>query len=281
MRLPWDYRAHYGTIGFHPLVAFDGATGDFLKAKRRPGNRYTSHGVVDFVRPILEHYNEQFPETTPFLRGDSGFATPDLYELCEDESVFYTIRLKTNAVLLRMAEELHPNDAPVGKRQCYYETIDYQATSWVGSTQDVAVQSVRLANELFFTHTFIVTNLGDCFSPKHIFLTYQKLGTMEKYIKEVKSGFNLDHLSSHAFQTNEVRVMLSLLTNNLTNWMRTLTFPEKQKTMQIETIRTRIVKVASKLVRSGRSLCFKLSSSFVYQAFSWNVLSRIQKLQIE
>ncbi|MFT8392018.1 MAG: transposase, partial [Sporolactobacillus sp.] len=95
------------------------------------------------------------------------------------------------------------------------------------------------------------------------------------------SGFNLDHLSSHAFQTNEVRVMLSLLTNNLTNWMRTLTFPEKQKTMQIETIRTRIVKVASKLVRSGRSLCFKLSSSFVYQAFSWNVLSRIQKLQIE
>lgn len=275
-----DYNAHYGTIGFHPLVAFDGATGDFLKAKLRPGNRYTSHGVVDFVRPILAHYNEQFPETTPFLRGDSGFATPDLYTLCEDESVFYTIRLKTNAVLLRMAEELHPNDAPVGKRQCYYETLYYQAKSW-DHPRRVAVQSVRLANELFFTHTFIVTNLGDCFPPKHVFLTYQKRGTMENYIKEAKSGFNLDHLSSHAFQTNEVRLMLSLLAYNLTNWMRTLTFPEKQKAMRIETIRTRIVKVASKLVRSGRALYFKLSSSFVYQKFFWHVLSRIQKLQFE
>lgn len=28
-----DYNAHYGTMGYHPLVAFDGATGDFLKAK--------------------------------------------------------------------------------------------------------------------------------------------------------------------------------------------------------------------------------------------------------
>ncbi len=30
------YNAHYGTVGFHPLVAFDGITGDFLKAKLRP-----------------------------------------------------------------------------------------------------------------------------------------------------------------------------------------------------------------------------------------------------
>ncbi|MEC0259339.1 IS1380 family transposase [Paenibacillus lautus] len=259
-----DYNAHYGTIGFHPLVAFDGATGDFLKAKLRPGNRYTSHGVADFVRPILEHYNEHFPETTPFLRGDSGFATPELYELCEKESVYYTIRLKANAVLQRMAEELHPNDSPTGKTQCYYEELPYQANSWDKSRR-VAIQSVRPANDLLFTHTFIVTNLVECFSPKQLFMTYQKRGTMENYIKEAKSGFSLDQLSSHDFQVNEVRLMLSLLAYNLTNWLRTLTFPEEQKAMRIETIRTRIVKVASKLVRSGRSLYFKLSSSFVYQ----------------
>src|SRR5699024_7165189 len=35
------FNAHYGTIGFHPIVAFDGMTGDFLKAKLRPGNAYT------------------------------------------------------------------------------------------------------------------------------------------------------------------------------------------------------------------------------------------------
>lgn len=104
---------------------------------------------------------------------------------------------------------------------------------------------------------------------------------MENDIKEAKYGFGMDQLPSHGFQVNEVRLMLSLLAYNLTNWMRTLTFPKGQTNMQIETIRTRIVKVASKLVKSGRSLYFKLFSSFVYQKFFWKVLSRIQKLQIE
>ena len=84
-----------------------------------------------------------------------------------------------------------------------------------------------------------------------------------------------------AFGVNEVRIMISLLAYNLTNWLRTLCFPEGQKSMQIETIRTKIIKVASRLVKSGRSQYFKLSSSFVYQSFFWNVLQRIQKLQLE
>lgn len=104
---------------------------------------------------------------------------------------------------------------------------------------------------------------------------------MENYIKEAKNGFRLDQMNSHSFQVNEVRMMLSLLAYNLTNWLRNLAFPPEQKNMQIDTIRTRIIKVASKLVKSGRSLYFKLSSSFVYQEFFWKVLSRIQNPQIE
>jgi len=38
------FNSHYGTVGFHPIVAFDGITGVFFKAKLRPGNVYTSNG---------------------------------------------------------------------------------------------------------------------------------------------------------------------------------------------------------------------------------------------
>jgi hypothetical protein len=277
-----SYNTHYGTVGFHPLVAFDGITGDFLKAKLRPGNVYTSNGVVDFVKPLIEHYNEKFPETTPFLRGDSGFAVPALYDLCEDESVYYVIRLKSNAVLQRMADELHPATeiSDVSMSECYYEEIEYQAKSW-SKSRKVIVQSVRPAGELFFTHSFFVTNLKDAFTPETIVRSYQKRGTMENYIKEAKNGFYLDKMNSHSFQVNEVKMMLSLLAYNLTNWLRTLCFPKGRKSMQIETIRTRIIKVASKLVKSGRSIYFKLSSSFVYQKFFWEVLQRIQRLKLE
>lgn len=276
------YNAHYGTVGFHPLVAFDGVKGDFLKAMLRSGNVYTSNGVVEFIQPLIEHYNEKFPETSLFVRGDSGFAVPALYDLCEKESVYYVIRLKSNAQLQEIAEEYLPFSMPpdVSKTERYFEETIYQAKSW-SKPRKVIIQSVRPAGELFFIHSFFVTNLEVAFSPKDIVRAYQKRGTMENYIKEAKNGFSLDHMNSHSFQVNEVKMMLSVLAYNLTNWLRTLTFPKEQKNMQIDTIRTRIIKVASKLVKSGRSLYFKLSSSFVYQEFFWKVLSQIQNIQIE
>ena len=277
-----SYNSHYGTVGFHPLVAFDGITGDFLKAQLRPGNVYTSNGVVEFVRPLIEHYNEKFPEMIPFLRGDSGFAVPALYDLCENESVYYVIRLKSNAILQRVADELHPASisSDSTKTENHYEETEYQAKSW-SKPRKVIIQSVRPAGELFFTHSFFVTNLTDAFSPKDVVNAYKKRGAMENYIKEAKNGFGLDNMNSHSFQVNEAKMMLSLLAYNLTNWLRTLCFPEGQKSIQIETIRTRLIKVASKLVKSGRSLYFKLSSSFVYQEFFWKVLQRVQHLKIE
>lgn len=276
------FNAHYGTVGFHPLVAFDGVTGDFIKARLRPGNVYTSNGVVEFIQPLIEHYNEKSPETKPFVRGDSGFAVQALYDLCEKESVYYVIRLKSNPNLQRMADELllSAMASDVTKPECYFEDTTYQANSW-SKPRKVIIKSVRPAGELLFTHSFFVTNLVDAFSPEAIIATYQKRGTMENYIKEAKNGFAFDKTNSHSYQVIEVKMMMSLLAYNLTNWLRTLCFPEGQKTMQIDTIRTRIIKVASKLVKSGRPLYFKLTSSFVYQEFFWKVIQRIQKLKIE
>lgn len=274
------YNTHYNTVGFHPIIAFDGMTGDFLKAKLRSGNVYTSNGVVDFVRPLIAHYNEMFPATMSFLRGDSGFAVPALYELCETESVSYIIRLKSNAVLQRMADEMRPATASdITAAEYHFEATEYQAKSW-DRPRTVIVQSIRQAGELFFTHSFFITNLGDAFSPQDIVKAYNKRGTMENYIKEAKHGFRMDKMDSHTFRINAAKMMLSLLAYNLTNWLRTLCFPAGQQTMQIETIRIRIIKVASKLVKSARSLQFKLASSFVYKDFFNPVLRRIQTLKL-
>lgn len=275
-----SYNAHYRTMGFHPLVAFDGLTGDFLKAQLRPGSVYTSNGIVDFMRPLIEHYNEVFPEKSYLVRGDSGFAVPELYELCEKESVYYIIRLKANAKLKALAEELHPihEIRDVSVTESYVEESIYQASSW-SKPRRIVIQSTRPAGELFFLHAFFVTSLGESFSPQAIVTSYQQRGTMENFIKEAKDGFGLDQMKSHHFLVNEARMMLSLLAYNFTNWLRTLSFPAAYKSIQIQTIRTRLIKVASKLVRSGRSLYFKMSSSFVYERFFWDVLTRVQQLK--
>jgi len=93
-------------------MAFDGMTDDFLKTKLHQSNEHTSNGMVPFVQPVIKHYNKNFPETTPFLRSNSGFAVPALYKLCERKFVFYVIRLKVNVNLKKLADELHPSVIP-------------------------------------------------------------------------------------------------------------------------------------------------------------------------
>jgi hypothetical protein len=93
--------------------------------------------------------------------------------------------------------------------------------------------SFVLAGELFFVHSFFVTNSVDAFSPKDIVLAYQIRGTMENYIKEEKNSFNLDKMNSHVFQVNGVKMMLSLLAYNFTNWLRTLSVSKELLILEI------------------------------------------------
>ena len=93
------FNFHYQNNGYHPLVCYDGITGDLIKIQLRDGTQYSSTGVVDFLQPILDEYLEGFPEIKLLLRGDSGFATPGLYKQCEENGTGYVIRLKENAIL--------------------------------------------------------------------------------------------------------------------------------------------------------------------------------------
>ena len=247
------YNAHYGTNGYHPLVAFDGLTGDFLKAKLRSGNQYTSNGVKEFLEPLLAHYNQTIPTTDILVRGDSGFATPDVYDLCDLYENQYVIRLKANRNLYRLAEEFvfYDNHHPWDEKEVYYHSVSYQAASWF-KPRRVCIRSTREVGELLFKHSFIVTNFSENISAKRVFETYNKRGTMENYIKEAKNSFFFDKTDSPEFLENEARMMISLLAYNLVNFLRTLCFEPKSKGLQVNTTRLRLFKVAGKLVNTAR-----------------------------
>lgn len=275
-----DYNPHYQTNGYHPLVAFDGLTGDFLKAKLRSGNQYTSNGVKEFLKPILEHYNQTVPTTDVLVRGDSGFATPDVYELCEEYDSHFVVRLKHNNNLYRLAEEfvLIDNNHPWDETEVYYHSVSYQAASWT-KPRRVCIRSTREIGELLFDHAFIVTNFSENISSEIVFETYKKRGTMENYIKEAKNSFYFDKTDSPRFIENHARMMISVLAYNIVNFLKTCCFDKKWKGLQVNTIRLRLLKIAGKLVSTARQMYLKLSSSHVYHAEFYNIFKRIQRIR--
>ncbi|WP_413527184.1 IS1380 family transposase [Marinilactibacillus psychrotolerans] len=273
-----DYNAHYQTFGYHPLLAFDGLTGDFLKAELRSGNQYTSKGVKGFIDPLLHHYNEALPHTDILVRGDSGFATPEVYESCEANSAHYVIRLKNNQKLSQRAEQLvlYGDNQKWEEREVQYFSVLYQAQSW-SKPRRVCIRSVREGGELLFQHSFIVTSLSETISPEAVFSLYGKRGTMENFIKEAKSGFYFDKTDSPRFLENHVRMMMSILAYNLVNFLKTIAFEKLNQGMTIHSIRLRLLKVAGKLVQTGRQVYLKLSSYHVYQAEFYKIFERLRR----
>ena len=55
--------------------------------------------------PLMQEYRTKYPSMPLYLRGDSGFASPDLYEACEENDCKYAFRLKLNTSLIRYAQD--------------------------------------------------------------------------------------------------------------------------------------------------------------------------------
>lgn len=99
------FNYHYQAHGYHPLLCYDGLTGDLLKSELRNGTQYCSNGAEAFMIPLLQEFRAKYPSMPLYSRGDSGFASPDLYEAYEDNDCKYAIRLKGNSKLRKLASD--------------------------------------------------------------------------------------------------------------------------------------------------------------------------------
>ena len=274
------FNYHYQSRGYHPLMCFDGLTGDLLKTQLRDGPVYSSKGVVDFMKPLLDEYFNEYPETELYLRGDSGFATPDLFKQCETNGVSYAIRLKANQKLYRSSQSATEELDELTKDNkldyaVVYNEFHYKAASW-DYPRRVVIKVEKPTNQFTYLYTFILTNMN--MTPFQAIKFYSNRGSMENFIKECKSGFNFNSTSSRDKIVNENRLQLHVLAYNLFNWFRRLVLPKSMNKMQIDTIRLKLFKIASKVINSARYLIFKLCSSCPYKKDFFETFENIRKM---
>ena len=275
------FNYHYQANGYHPLLCFDGMTGDLLKAELRPGAQYCCNGAADFMRPLLEEYQREYPEITLFARGDSGFATDELYSLFETNGTSYAIRLKANSVLRQFAEALDSElydmtqEDSVSYAVVYGEFL-YKAASW-DYPRRVVCKIEKPYGQLLHMSTFVVTNMDA--SPENLIRFYCKRGQMENFIKECKTGFDMSCVSSCPMIVNANRVQIHALAYNLFNWFRRLALPDSMRKDRIDTIGLKLLKIAGRIVRSARYVYFKLCSHCPFQAQFYETLANISRLR--
>lgn len=90
------YHGYFKEHIYHPLLVFDGDTGQLITAVLRPGNAHASHGTVAILKRIVALLRAAWPAVEIEIRADAGFAIPSIYDCCEVEGIGYTIGLISN-----------------------------------------------------------------------------------------------------------------------------------------------------------------------------------------
>lgn len=278
------FNYHYKEHGYHPILCYDGLTGDLIRAQLRDGTDYCSKDAAAFMEPIIAEYREHYPDIQRYARGDSGFATPELYDLFEDNDVKYAIRLKINKTLLSLAQEqddvltkatrLNMVDYAVT-----YGEFWYQAASW-RTPRRVVFKIEKPYNQLTHMYTFIVTNMEEL-GHWQVIDYYCNRGRMENFIGEGKQGFDFASVSSRSKTVNANRLQLHALVYNIFNWFRRLALPKQMSKNLINTVRLKLLKIAARVVHSGRYIKFKLCSSCPYKEEVFGTFRNIWKLAVQ
>jgi hypothetical protein len=272
------YHGYYRQHMYHPLLVFDGDTGQLITAVLRPGNTHGSAGVVAVLKRVVRAIRARWPDATIELRMDSGGAVPAIYDFCEAARIPYTIGLISNLRLAALAAplvaEAQRQRAAAGaeKVRLLGETV-YQADSWEHPRR-VVIKAEALPKGP--NTRFVVTTRPD--PPEALYDWYVDRGAGENWIKDLKRACFADRLSDHRFWANQFRLLLHAaaywLLDTLRRWLVALAVPP----LQLDTLRLQLLKIGGRVYQLRDRVRLRLAASHPGQPL-WHQLTAHPRLR--
>jgi Transposase DDE domain group 1 len=255
------YHGFYGQHMYHPLLVFDGDTGQLITAVLRPGNAHGRRFVRTVLRRLVPRLRAAWPGVRIELRADSGFAVPEIYRWCEAHDVHYTIGPIPNARLEREAAPLlaaaqAQSDAAGGTKVRLAGATTYQAGTWDRKRR--VVYKAEILGKGPNTR-FVVTDHPE--PPLEVYDYYVDRGQCENHIKDFKNALACDRLSDHRFVANQFRLLLHAAAYCLLHTLRRWLAGTELATAQFDTLRLRLLKIGGRVRERLRGVRLHLASS--------------------
>ena len=266
------YHGYYEQHMYHPLLVFDGDTGQLITAILRPGNTHSSRGAVAILARIAERLREEWPGVEIELRADAGFAVPAVYEYCEGQGIGYTIGLVTNTRLEGFASpllsEAQRQYDTTGEKVRLLDEFVYRAGSWDRGRR--VVHKAEVMREGTNTR-FVVTSKGE--EPRKLYDWYVCRGECENRIKDYKLYCKADRLSCHRFCANQFRLLLHAAAYWLLDSLRRRLMEAGIERMQLDTLRLRLIKIGGRVRQLLTRVKLHLASGHPGQTL-WHALTQ-------
>jgi Transposase DDE domain group 1 len=269
------YNHHYRSYCYLPLFIFEGTSQALVTACLRPGTRPPGMENAMFLVRLLAALRRHWPQTHILVRGDSHFATPEVFEvLAQRRGIDFVFGLAGNAVLLRQAAPIlqeartlhqqrtalaraHGARPPVSSR--LYEEFPYAAASW-GQPWRVILKAEVMA--IGDNPRFVVTSM-EAPTPQQVYeVLYCARGNCENAIKAVKCDLHSDRTSATTFLANAMRLLLACAAYVLHHALRRHTLQHTALAQaQPSTVILTLFKVATQIKQYKDRILLHLPSS--------------------
>jgi hypothetical protein len=276
------FHGHYDEHCYLPLVVtaeLDDGTQELLAFILRPGNLPAGRTAVAVLKRLQARLEKALPATKIVLRGDSGFALPEVYDWCEAQqpAVPYVLGLPQNSRLNELAqpymEAAKAEFAATGQPVRRFYEFEYAAKTWSHPRRVILKAEVTAEGP---NPRFVVTNLKA--APGTVYdQWYARRGEMENRIKELKNDLQIDRTSCHRFAANQLRVQLHAAAFVLFTCLRALLAGTAWAKAQVSTLRRDLLKLGVRVKESVRRVLLQFASSCPVQQLWPLLLDRLRR----
>ena len=268
------FHGYYGNWCFLPLYVFCGE--QLLVSYLRPSNIDAARHAPAILKLLVARLRQAWPQVKIIFRGDSGFCRWKMLRWCERHGVDYLVGLAKNTGLLALAEELL-KQAAAGhgqsqQKQRLFGWLDYAAGTWDRERRVIAKAE---HSDQGSNPRFVVTSLTG--EAQAIYDdVYCARGEMENRIKEQQLGLFADRTSCHGWWANQLRPLLSSAAYVLLETIRRVGLRGTELCKaQAATIRLKLLKIGTVIVRNTRRIRLLFSSAYPYASLLRLALARL------
>lgn len=264
------FNGYYDTSCYLPLVvtlSFGWETRKYpVAALLRPGTACALAGTLGVLRRLLVLLRKHFGAPRLYLRADSAFAVPELFDFLEAEGLRYAISMGSNPVLKSLSQasmqRARARAASQNATATLYGEAPYQSGSWnvprrVAFKAQVVVHPDKA--QARDNDRYVVHNLDYRYGAQGTFDFYYGHSDMENRIKELKNDLAMDRTSCSRFRANQFRVLLTLAAYTLMASVAEETSDRDLLKAQMATLRVRLLKIAVRVHASVRRITLEFT----------------------
>lgn len=268
------FHGYYGDWCFLPLYVFCGE--QLLVSYLRPSNADPARHAWAILKLLVERLRQEWPQVKIIFRGDSGFCRWRMLRWCERTGVDYVVGLAKNERLLSLLKEPMKQAAEAfeatKEKQRHFVRLEYAAKSW---DRPRCVIAKAEHTDKGANPRFILTSLEGQ-EQKIYDEIYCARGEMENRIKEQQLGLFADRTSCHGWWANQFRLLLSSAAYVLMEYIRrTALAGTELARAQVTTIRLKLLKIGTVILRNTRRIRLLFSSAYPHQQLFATMIGRL------